>query len=290
MSKPAPVQVEQRLSYSETWPFWRWYGSQEWSQYLRANVLLRDTQELACHIHPSPLGDTGRVCHLPRKRTTGRHLVDFCPTMVWGNLFWHLSHQAQVEDCGLEWLNNPFIRITCILPWHLWYRTLLLMAWIVVYLLMEQPWTELSADTDLDTTDASFCTSPHSVQKGGSVRNGLSYHSVRSQWWRTESSARAWRRKNKLPSQSRRNSWLKHKCLRQSLQDEAESSSNGSGVGHRHAEHTSPTITNHALRYGHTLSPDRSTSKSSVSSSSAITVLMSALTSVLFCSVRWLLQ
>lgn len=171
------------------------------------------------------------------------------------------------------------------MPWHLWYRTLLLMAWIVVYLLMEQPWTELSADTDLDTTDASFCTSPHSVQKGGSVRNGLSYHSVRSQWWRTESSARAWRRKNKLPSQSRRNSWLKHKCLRQSLQDEAESSSNGSGVGHRHTEHTSPTITNHALRYGHTLSPDRSTSKSSVSSSSAITVLMSALTSVLFCSV-----
>lgn len=111
MSKPAPVQVEQRFSYSETWPFWRWYGSQEWSQYLRANVPLRDTQEHACHIHPSPLGDTGRVCHLPRKRTTGRHLVDFHPTMMWGNLFWHLSHQAQVEYCGLEWLNIPFIRI-----------------------------------------------------------------------------------------------------------------------------------------------------------------------------------
>lgn len=166
------------------------------------------------------------------------------------------------------------------MPWHLWYRTLLLMAWIIVYLLMEQPWTELSADTDLDTTDTSFCMSPHSVQKGGSVRNGLSYCSVRSQWWRTESSARAWRRKNKLPSQSGRNSRLKHKCLHQTLQDEAESSSNGSGVGHRHAEHTSPTITNHALRCGPTLSPDRPTSKSSITSGSAITVLMSALTSV----------
>lgn len=171
------------------------------------------------------------------------------------------------------------------MPWHLWYRTLLLMAWIVVYVLMEQTWTELSADTDLDTTDTSFCTSPHSVQKGGSVRNGHSYHSVRSQWWRTQSSARAWRKTNKLPSQRGRNSLLKHKCLRWTLEDEVESSSNGSGVGHRHAEHTYPTITNHTFRCGPTLSPDRPTSKSSLTYSSEITVLMSVLTSVLFCSV-----
>lgn len=167
--------------------FLEWCGSQEWSQYLRASVPLKDTQELACHIHlltPWRRRDVWVTYSKPRKRTSGRHLIDFHSLKMWGNLFWHLSHQLQVEDCGHEWVKHLFYKgihasdISGTKFTYLWPGSKFIYS-------CNKHKLSSGLSTDLGTTDTSFCRSPPSVQIGDSVRNGYSYHPVRSQWWRT---------------------------------------------------------------------------------------------------------